>query len=142
MTTPPRRATPLEPLIDKLEAAEVLDAPAKAVGKRVRDTIPKGAVKDAISGTWLGHAIHPLMTDLVIGSFMSATLLDVLGGGPHAPADDRPRDGLFQERDAARRARRGPRRQRERAADGDRHRRVCPPRADRRQRRGRHGARR
>src|SRR3954465_12770975 len=89
MTTPPRRATPLEPLIDKLEAAEVLDAPAKAVGKRVRDTIPKGAVKDAISGTWLGHAIHPLMTDLVIGSFISAPLLDLLGGDRDGTASER-----------------------------------------------------
>lgn len=40
--------------------------------------MPRGAVKDAISGTWLGHALHPPLTDVVIGSFLSGTLLDML----------------------------------------------------------------
>src|SRR4030095_5552405 len=42
--------------------------------------IPVGAPRDALSGTWIGHAFHPLLTDVVIGSFLSATLLDLLGG--------------------------------------------------------------
>jgi nitrite reductase/ring-hydroxylating ferredoxin subunit/uncharacterized membrane protein len=36
-----------------------------------------GAAKDAISGTWLGHAVHPPLTDVVIGAFLSASLLDL-----------------------------------------------------------------
>ena len=32
------------------------------------------------AGTWLGHALHPMLTDVVIGTFLSATLLDVVGG--------------------------------------------------------------
>jgi nitrite reductase/ring-hydroxylating ferredoxin subunit len=75
-----KRPTPLEPAIAAVEGAEPLDAPAKAIGKRVRGTLKPGRFKDALSGTWLGHAVHPLMTDVVIGSFMSATLLDLLGG--------------------------------------------------------------
>jgi nitrite reductase/ring-hydroxylating ferredoxin subunit/uncharacterized membrane protein len=67
-------------MVDRLESAEALDTPAKAIGKRVRDTIPRGAVKDALYGTWLGHALHPVLTDVTIGSFLSATLLDLLGG--------------------------------------------------------------
>ena len=62
-----------------VERAEALDDPGKRLGKAIRDAISPGAVKDAISGTWLGHALHPLLTDIVIGSLVSATLLDVLG---------------------------------------------------------------
>ena len=42
--------------------------------------MPDGPVKDALSGTWLGHALHPLLTDLPIGTWTSAVLLDWLGG--------------------------------------------------------------
>jgi nitrite reductase/ring-hydroxylating ferredoxin subunit/uncharacterized membrane protein len=74
------RPAPLAPLLEAVESARAIDEPAKEVGKFVREAIPGGAVKDAISGTWLGHPLHPLMTDVVIGSFMSATMLDWLGG--------------------------------------------------------------
>src|SRR3954468_24532965 len=76
----PRTATPLEPLIEKVEAAEPLDAAAKPIAKQARGLFKPGPLKDAISGTWLGHAVHPMLTDVVIGSFTSATLLDLLGG--------------------------------------------------------------
>lgn len=70
----------MQPLLETLEAAEALDKPGKAIAKSVRGRFSPGPVKDAVSGTWLGHAIHPMLTDVVIGSFLSATLLDVLGG--------------------------------------------------------------
>src|SRR3954466_10513177 len=76
----PRRATPVAPVVEAIESAEALDAPARAVAKQVRNTLTPGALKDAISGTWLGHALHPMLTDVVIGSFVSATLLDLVGG--------------------------------------------------------------
>ena len=72
-----------------VEHAEVLDDPGKRLGKAVRDAIAPGALKDAISGTWLGHALHPLLTDIVIGSLVSATLLDVLGGDSDGEAAKR-----------------------------------------------------
>src|SRR4051812_15848817 len=74
-----RTATPFEPLIDAAESAAVLDAPGKAIGKQVRSLV-KQPLKDVLSGTWLGHALHPLMTDVVIGTFLSTTLLDLAGG--------------------------------------------------------------
>ena len=55
----------------------------------MRGTIQPGALKDALSGTWLGHALHPLLTDVVIGSWTSATLLDVLGGDDDEAAAER-----------------------------------------------------
>lgn len=76
-------STPLRPLVDALEGAGVLDGAGKALGGALRGAVPRGAVKDAISGTWFGHALHPPLTDVVIGSFLSGTLLDLL-----APGDD------------------------------------------------------
>lgn len=69
---------PTRRLIDALERATVLDLPAKALAKQVRRAVSPEKFKAAISGTWLGHPVHPPMTDLVIGSFLSASLLDLL----------------------------------------------------------------
>src|SRR3954447_7662661 len=69
----------MRPLADIAESAAPLDGIGEKVGKAVRGAIKPGALKDAVSGTWLGHAVHPMLTDVVIGSFVSATILDVLG---------------------------------------------------------------
>ena len=78
--TPPfhRQLTPLEPLVARIEAAETLDSVGKPLGKTVRDVVSSSGLKDALSGTWLGHALHPMLTDVVIGSFMSASVLDLV----------------------------------------------------------------
>jgi nitrite reductase/ring-hydroxylating ferredoxin subunit/uncharacterized membrane protein len=83
-----RAATPFEPVIEASEAAAALDKPGKAIGKQVR-TLNKPPAKGILSGTWLGHALHPLMTDVVIGTWVSATLLDVVGGDPSGRAGSR-----------------------------------------------------
>jgi nitrite reductase/ring-hydroxylating ferredoxin subunit/uncharacterized membrane protein len=75
--------------VDALVNIEPLDAPASKVAKKVRDTVPAGPVKDTLSGTWLGHALHPLLTDLPIGTWTSAVLLDWLGGSSTEEAADR-----------------------------------------------------
>jgi nitrite reductase/ring-hydroxylating ferredoxin subunit len=83
-----RLASPLEPVFDAVESVEALDGVGKTVGKQVRSRI-KQPLKDALSGTWLGHALHPLMTDVVVGTFLSATLLDLLGGDEDGKAGAR-----------------------------------------------------
>jgi nitrite reductase/ring-hydroxylating ferredoxin subunit/uncharacterized membrane protein len=79
----------MRPLADIAESAAPLDGLGEKVGKAVRGAIKPGALKDAISGTWLGHAVHPMLTDVVIGSFTSATLLDLLGGDDDGTAAER-----------------------------------------------------
>lgn len=79
----------MQKLVGAVESASPLDAPGKKVGKTVRNAIGPGAVKDALSGTWLGHALHPLLTDVVIGSFLSATMLDLLGTDADSGAQER-----------------------------------------------------
>ena len=72
-----------------IAALEALDAPAKKIGEKVRSVIAPGPVKNALSGSWLGHALHPLLTDVTIGSFTSAVALDWLGGEQAEPAAKR-----------------------------------------------------
>jgi nitrite reductase/ring-hydroxylating ferredoxin subunit/uncharacterized membrane protein len=75
--------------VESLAEVDALDAPASALSGWIRGAIPKGPIKDAVSGTWLGHAVHPMLTDLPIGFWSSALALDWIGGRDAAPAADR-----------------------------------------------------
>jgi nitrite reductase/ring-hydroxylating ferredoxin subunit len=70
----------LHHLAERLGGAAALDKPAEAVAKWARGAIPKGPIKDALSGVPLGHAGHPLLTDVPIGTWTSAAILDLVGG--------------------------------------------------------------
>jgi nitrite reductase/ring-hydroxylating ferredoxin subunit/uncharacterized membrane protein len=76
-------------LAERVGAAAFLDSPAEAVAGLVRGAVARGPIKDALSGTPLGHALHPLLTDLPIGTWTSAVLLDLVGGRPARPASRR-----------------------------------------------------
>jgi len=56
-----------------------LDAASRIVGRAARLLPAGGAVKDLLSGTWLGHALHPMLTDLPIGFWTSAMAFDFCG---------------------------------------------------------------
>jgi nitrite reductase/ring-hydroxylating ferredoxin subunit/uncharacterized membrane protein len=43
---------------------------------------PFPALRDLLHGTWLGHPLHPALTDIPIGAFVVAFVLDVVGPGP------------------------------------------------------------
>ena len=79
-TPTPTAASPLARLAAYAENLSALDGVGKRIGKAVRSALPAGTAKDAISGTWLGHALHPILTDVVIGAWTSANLLDAFGG--------------------------------------------------------------
>jgi nitrite reductase/ring-hydroxylating ferredoxin subunit/uncharacterized membrane protein len=79
----------LHHLAERIGAAAGLDGPAEAVAGWIRGIVPKGPVKDTLSGTPLGHALHPLLTDLPIGTWTSASLLDLVGGTAARPAAER-----------------------------------------------------
>lgn len=40
---------------------------------------PIRPVKDVLNGTWLGHPLHPALTDIPIGAFVVALVLDLVG---------------------------------------------------------------
>src|SRR3954451_18733772 len=87
MVAQEQEATRARPLARAIERASSLDAPARAAAKAVRGAVGPGPVKDALSGTWLGHALHPMLTDTVIGTWTSALLLDLAGGRDRGAAD-------------------------------------------------------
>jgi nitrite reductase/ring-hydroxylating ferredoxin subunit/uncharacterized membrane protein len=73
-------AKAIEALVGRISRNRRLDIVGQALGGTVGKFVKSGPVKDLLSGTWLGHALHPLLTDLPIGSFTSAMALDLLGG--------------------------------------------------------------
>ena len=90
MSTPARPGRPrLHRLVERIGSVEALDRPAEAVAKAVRSALGAGAVKDALSGTPLGHPLHPVITDVAIGSWVSALMLDLVGGRDARPGADR-----------------------------------------------------
>ena len=85
----PASASPFRRAAEALETKAVLDGPAKPARALASKALSPAAVKAALSGTWLGHVLHPILTDVVVGSFVSASLLDVLGGDPKGTAAER-----------------------------------------------------
>ena len=72
----------------RLGDLEQLDEVGNRLAAAIGAALPAGPVKDALSGTWLGHPLHPLMTDVPIGTWTSATLLDLVGGREARKAAD------------------------------------------------------
>ncbi len=64
----------------RLEEASGLDGPVRLIEPAIRAAFGSGARGSLLRGEWLGHAVHPLLTDLVLGTWSSATVLDLIGG--------------------------------------------------------------
>ena len=70
-----------ELIAEKIEGVDALDAVAEPLQNAIHAAVPQGSiVKDLLSGTWLGHPVHPPLTDVVIGAWTSALALDLVGG--------------------------------------------------------------
>ena len=70
----------------RLEEATALDGPVDALRPKVDALFGREPQGPVLRGEWLGHAIHPVLTDVVIGTWTSATLLDLFGGRDSADA--------------------------------------------------------
>lgn len=70
----------LRDLVRPVENAELLEAPAAWVGERLGVLLGNRQLKGVLGGTWLGHPLHATLTDLPIGCFTAATLLQLAGG--------------------------------------------------------------
>jgi uncharacterized membrane protein len=76
-------------LTSRLEQASALD-PLTRGWQRASDALLADQGRaDLLRGSWLGHAVHPVMTFLPLGSWVSATVLDVIGGKGSRPAAQR-----------------------------------------------------
>jgi nitrite reductase/ring-hydroxylating ferredoxin subunit/uncharacterized membrane protein len=62
-------------LISRLERATALDRLIEA-GQRAARVIPPGRARDALHGVPLGHPLHPMLVQLPVGTWLSASLMD------------------------------------------------------------------
>ena len=75
----------LENLSRRIEGLSALDPVADRVANAVSAVSHRPVVASALAGTPLGHPLHPLLTDLPIGSWTSAFFLDLFGGPSARP---------------------------------------------------------
>lgn len=76
------------PLLRALEHDASIDRRSAAID-RLAQPLGRSALAPALRGRPLGHALHPLMTDLPLGCWTSAMLLDLVGGRAARPAAQR-----------------------------------------------------
>jgi nitrite reductase/ring-hydroxylating ferredoxin subunit/uncharacterized membrane protein len=69
-----------ESLVAGIERVRSLDAVGKVLSQAVSKVVRPGRTKDLLAGTWLGHPVHPMLTDVPIGAWTSAFVLDLFGG--------------------------------------------------------------
>ncbi len=74
---------------ERVGHVEALDGPAQKIAGPVAGKLGRGRFGDVLAGTWLGHALHPFLTDFPIGTWTSATFLDLFGGRESERAADR-----------------------------------------------------
>ena len=67
-------------LMSSLEQDQRLDGPGRGLSNLAGTVVRSPRVARALRGTWLGHALHPLLTDFPLGAWMSASFLDLFGG--------------------------------------------------------------
>jgi nitrite reductase/ring-hydroxylating ferredoxin subunit/uncharacterized membrane protein len=78
----------LDDLVGRVERWKALDRVGRPAAAAVGRVVSPRPVRNLLSGTALGHPAHPLLTDLPIGAWSMATLLDLVGGRAAEPAAD------------------------------------------------------
>ena len=71
--------------VRKLERLEKLNRVAKPLAAAVGRAVRPRAVRNLLSGTDLGHPLHPMLTDLPIGAWTMSVLLDTPADPPLSP---------------------------------------------------------
>jgi nitrite reductase/ring-hydroxylating ferredoxin subunit len=68
--------TTVTELVHRIEHDDALDRVAKPISSAVGRLVRPRPVRNLLSGTWLGHPLHPVLSDLPIGAWSMAALLD------------------------------------------------------------------
>jgi uncharacterized membrane protein len=83
----PDATTPTVALAQQIEGLSALDPAVRAVRPLADKLVEDPQRAQLLRGTWLGHALHPILTDVPIGFWTSAVVLDLVGGrGARGPA--------------------------------------------------------
>ncbi len=75
-------------LVHRIENISALDKVAKPLANAAGKAVQPRPVRNLLSGTNLGHPLHPMLTDVTIGAWSMAALLDAAGGREAQPAAD------------------------------------------------------
>lgn len=70
-------------LISRLEQESRLDRVVSA-GQRAARLIRPGKLRDVLHGVWLGHPLHPMLVQVPVGAWLSASILDLARGDERA----------------------------------------------------------
>jgi nitrite reductase/ring-hydroxylating ferredoxin subunit len=66
--------------LERMKSLDRLVEPAQRVARRLRP----GPVRDMLHGVWLGHPLHPALAQVPLGTWLSASVLDVWPGNETA----------------------------------------------------------
>ena len=76
-------AEPTNPFVraaHAVENLEALDPVVRRVSPLAEGLVAAPAVRDALQGRWLGHAVHPLLVTMPLGMWTAVGMLDLVGG--------------------------------------------------------------
>jgi uncharacterized membrane protein len=83
---PDRATNPFVSVIEHVEANGSLDTLADRLTPLVQPFVSSSRLRGVLRGRWLGHALHPLLTDFPLGAWTCTSLLDLFGGRRSRPA--------------------------------------------------------
>lgn len=81
-----RRLRAMASAVERNRRLDEVAASLAGAGARLDAAPSLGA---ALRGGWLGHALHPLLTDFPLGFWMSTSALDLFGGREARPSAER-----------------------------------------------------
>jgi uncharacterized membrane protein len=70
----------LRQVVDQIEQARALDGVAEAIQRAGRSVLGNGLARRVLTGAPLGHPLHPALVAVPIGSWVSASVLDLTAG--------------------------------------------------------------
>ncbi|MCT1617212.1 hypothetical protein GKZ75_13110 [Kocuria indica] len=78
--------SPLTPLMKTVEGSSALDPLVSSADSVATAVAGNPTVRDLLQGKQVGHALHPLLIEVPMGTWMSALVLDLMGGRDSARA--------------------------------------------------------
>lgn len=79
----------LSRVIDPIEHSASADTLVEHFRPKIGRILPSDSARTRwLQGSWLGHPLHPMLTDVVIGCWTTAWLIDVSGSKRHEPVAD------------------------------------------------------
>ncbi len=86
----------MEPILEIIDRQEWLDKAGEAIQPAVLNAFKAGGktgkqVKNLLHGKWLGHPVHPMITDIPLGAWTTAAVLDAMelcGSKQYKPGAD------------------------------------------------------